>query len=49
MEFSDSKTKKFLIFSQKKSFSCISGNRSLHFSVQARKIKRDLPEKSSYT
>ena len=45
MEHSSSNIKRFRIFSQKKkgSFSYISGNRTLHFSAQARKNEKDPP------
>ena len=51
MELSSSNIKKIPIFSRKKAFlifSYISGNGTLHFSPQARKIKEIHPEKISY-
>ena len=47
MELFNSKINKFLIFSQKKSFSYISGNETLHFPAPALKIfpKKTIPKK----
>ena len=44
IELSDSKIKRFLIFS-KESFSYISGNGTLHFSAPSRKNKENLSRK----
>ena len=61
MKLSSSNVKKILIFSQRKAFlilpyifskekiSCISGNETLHFSAQDRKITKIHHDKISYT
>ena len=45
MEVSSSNIKKIFIFSQKKAFSYISGNETLHLSAQAQRIKKSTPRK----
>ena len=49
MELSSSNIKKFLYFLKRKLFSYTCGNRTLHFSAQARNITEIHPEKISYT
>ena len=48
MELSSSNIKKFLYFLKRKLFSYTCGNRTLHFSAQARNITEIHPEKISY-